>query len=111
MLLKSEPDDGISDAFNNGLKICTGDWIIFLGAGDKFIHSTVLSDMAVELAKRPKSLVVWGNKTGVFVWSEPYYLIVIENQEIAKSNLTHFNYLWSIAEEPSKKDKEKRILT
>ncbi len=57
------------------------------------------------------SLVVWGNKTGVFVWSEPYYLIVIENQEIAKSNLTHFNYLWSIAEEPSKKDKEKRILT
>jgi len=61
LLLKSEPDDGISDAFNKGLKICTGDWIIFLGAGDKFIHSTVLSDMAVELAKRPKSLVVWGN--------------------------------------------------
>ena len=61
LLLKSEPDNGISDAFNKGLKICTGDWIIFLGAGDKFIHSTVLSDMAVELAKRPKSLVVWGN--------------------------------------------------
>lgn len=56
------------------------------------------------------SMAVWGNKTGIFVWSEPYYLIVIENKEIAKSNLSHFNYLWGIAEKPSKNDREKRVL-
>lgn len=61
LLLKSEPDDGISDAFNKGIEISSGDWIVFLGAGDKFVHSNVLSDMVGELAKRPKSLVVWGN--------------------------------------------------
>ena len=56
------------------------------------------------------SLLGWGNKTGVFVWSEPYYLILIENEEIAKSNLAHFNYLWSIGEKPSQKDRERRLL-
>ena len=61
LLLKSEPDDGISDAFNKGLEICSGDWVVFLGAGDKFVHSRVLSDMVGKLAKRSKSLVVWGN--------------------------------------------------
>ena len=56
------------------------------------------------------SLCVWGNKTAVFVWSEPYYLILIENEEIAKSNLTHFNYLWGIGEKPSIADMKKRML-
>ena len=56
------------------------------------------------------SLCEWGNKTAVFVWSEPYYLILIENQEIANSNLTHFNYLWSIGEKPSKADMKRRLL-
>ena len=56
------------------------------------------------------SLAGWGNKTAVFVWSEPYYLILIENQEIANSNLTHFNYLWGIGEKPSKADINRRLL-
>jgi glycosyltransferase involved in cell wall biosynthesis len=30
-----EEDDGIYDAWNKGLKVIKGDWIIFLGAGDK----------------------------------------------------------------------------
>jgi len=61
LIIKSELDDGISDAFNKGLEICSGDWVVFLGAGDKFVHSRVLSDMVGKLAKRSKSLVVWGN--------------------------------------------------
>ena len=54
--------------------------------------------------------MVIGNKTIVFVWTEPYYAILIENEEIAKSNLTTFNYLWKIGEKPSKKDVEKRLV-
>ncbi|MDQ6723714.1 MAG: glycosyltransferase, partial [Thermoproteota archaeon] len=30
----SEPDEGIYDAWNKGLKQSTGDWIMFLGADD-----------------------------------------------------------------------------
>ena len=61
LIVKSELDNGIADAFNKGIKLSTGDWVVFLGAGDKFIHSNVLSHMEVELLKRPKALVVWGN--------------------------------------------------
>ena len=39
----SEPDKGISDAFNKGLGLCTGDWINFLGAGDVFSHQDIVS--------------------------------------------------------------------
>jgi len=59
--LISEADDGISDAFNKGIKLSTGDWIIFMGAGDIFLHHKVLSDMELNLKKKYKSLIVWGN--------------------------------------------------
>ena len=42
----SEPDEGIADAFNKGIKLSSGEWIIFLGAGDTFIHNKVLSDIS-----------------------------------------------------------------
>lgn len=56
------------------------------------------------------TMMLWNNKTAVFVWSDPYYAILIENEEITKSNLATFNYLWGIAEKPSKRDKKKRLL-
>jgi len=56
------------------------------------------------------SQFIFGNKTIIFVWKKPYYAILIESDEIAKDNLLNFNYLWSIAEKPNVKEKEKRIL-
>ena len=54
------------------------------------------------------TLTTWGNKVATFVWTKPYYAIVIENEEVAKSNLATFDYLWKKAKEPSEKDIEIR---
>ncbi len=56
------------------------------------------------------TMMLWNNKTAIFVWSEPYYCILIENKEITTSNLTTFKYLWENAEKPNKEDIKKRLI-
>lgn len=37
----SERDKGIADAWNKGISICSGDWVIILNAGDTFYPDTI----------------------------------------------------------------------
>ncbi len=41
----SEPDAGVYDAFNKGLRLATGDVIAFLNSGDTYISASVVSEM------------------------------------------------------------------
>lgn len=41
----SEPDEGISDAFNKGLALATGEYINFQGAGDLLTEPTILRSL------------------------------------------------------------------
>ena len=41
----SEPDRGLYDAMNKGLAMATGDYLLFLNAGDTLAHPRVLADL------------------------------------------------------------------
>ena len=45
----SEPDSGIYEAMNKGVQMATGDFCLFLNAGDTFISNKTLSDIAPTL--------------------------------------------------------------
>lgn len=50
---KSEPDQGIADAFNKVAATASADWVVFLNGGDAFVDPRVLEDMAAVLDSLP----------------------------------------------------------
>lgn len=77
--------------------------ILILGRNEelRFVPDSLLSST---------STMIMGNKVAIFVWSEPYFALLIENEEIARGNLATFRYLWNLGERPSAKEiKARRI--
>ncbi|MDE6301275.1 MAG: glycosyltransferase [Muribaculaceae bacterium] len=56
----SEPDEGLYDAMNKGLKAAKGDYLIFLNAGDKFHSHDTLSAIARTIREYGRPGVVYG---------------------------------------------------
>jgi len=54
----SEPDSGIYDAANKGMRLARGNWIYFLGADDLFFNDTALERMAPHLRSASASVRV-----------------------------------------------------
>jgi len=48
VILFSEPDDGIYDAMNKGLRVASGDVIGFLNADDRYAHANILAKVVRE---------------------------------------------------------------
>ncbi|MCQ2266199.1 MAG: glycosyltransferase [Bacteroidaceae bacterium] len=46
LIVRSEPDEGLYDAMNKALQLATGDYILFLNAGDTLHSPTTLSQLA-----------------------------------------------------------------
>lgn len=58
----SEPDSGVYDAMNKGIAAASGTWLLFLGADDRLIGDTTLSNVATWL-QQTKAGVVGGGST------------------------------------------------
>jgi len=58
--LISEPDNGIYDAMNKGLGIASGDYVIFLNAGDSFHSSGTLQIIADVIMDNDYPGIVYG---------------------------------------------------
>lgn len=70
----SEPDSGIYDAMNKGIRMATGDYLIFMGADDIFANNHVLSEVSTWL-KRWHGDVVYGSvqmKTSGRIDNKPF---------------------------------------
>lgn len=63
----SEPDTGIYDAMNKGINMSSGEWIIFMNAGDSFVDNNTL-DFVFEDIPTYNVKVVYGDCIGV--WSD-----------------------------------------
>jgi glycosyltransferase involved in cell wall biosynthesis len=56
-ILISEPDRGIYDAMNKGLRVATGDWYVMMNAGDVFAGPNSISENMLAILA---SGAVWG---------------------------------------------------
>lgn len=55
----SEPDNGLYDAMNKGIRHATGDFVLFLGADDAFYSDHVLQNVAAKMIDR--NAIYYGN--------------------------------------------------
>ncbi len=61
MQFLSEPDRGIYEAMNKGLKLATGDLVGFLNADDMFAHRDVVASIAHAAQRDPAADAVYGD--------------------------------------------------
>lgn len=59
-LLISEPDRGVYDAMNKGIKYSTGDYVYFLNSGDVLLNPSILSKIKLEELKE-RNAIIYGN--------------------------------------------------
>ena len=64
IVVSSEPDRGLYDAMNKALKKATGDYVVFLNAGDVLPNEKTLEDISNDVNERSDGLlpaVLYGN--------------------------------------------------
>ena len=104
--IKREPK-GVYEALNYGVKIATGEWILFLHAGDHFHSNNVCSKFIQELNKDNTADVYYGNyfvHTGPKTWwfyetdiEKIYYIMPIGHEGTFYRASMHKKYKYSLS--------------
>lgn len=62
----SEPDKGLYDAMNKGVRLATGEWFLLLNCDDVFVDEHVVADVAAFIEAHPEADIVYGNTEQVW---------------------------------------------
>lgn len=85
----SEPDKGIYDAMNKGIKVATGEWINFMNAGDSFVNHDSIHSLASSF--RDENKIVYGYIIKLYEKCKSY------GRPIKKKNPDEIDFiLWGI---------------
>src|SRR5688500_16281265 len=57
----SEPDNGIYDAMNKGIKQATGDYLMFLNSGDYLLEHSTIQNCFDFIEKNPGAEIYYGD--------------------------------------------------
>lgn len=82
----SEPDKGIYDAMNKGIKAATGEWILFMNSGDTF-HNEYVIEHIFSQSYNDDVGVIWGNAD---LYREGKYVTKYKNRPFYKHLSTAF---------------------
>lgn len=74
----SEPDEGIYDAMNKGIRLATGDIVAFLNSDDIYFDNSVIENVLMCFEQNPNLEIVYGD------------LVYVE-----KDNVNHFIRRWT----------------
>ncbi len=97
--LLSEPDRGVYHAMNKGIDLCTGEWLIFMGAEDEFYDEQVLTDIHSRGLMQQEH-IVYGNViiNGDNPWSKDatIYDGPFDLEKLFKRNICHQSILYPV---------------
>ena len=79
----SEPDRGIYDAMNKGLLMATGEWVLFMNAGDLFCNPNVLRDLELGHVKKAVS-VVYGDS--IYVYGKDHFYFPAKDKNMLRDS-------------------------
>ncbi len=84
----SEPDAGIADAWNKGVKLARGEWVVFLGADDRLAAGTAFADVVTTLDSQSAATIAICFP--VIVFGLPRVSSVVCKPGLGRSNAAFF---------------------
>jgi glycosyltransferase involved in cell wall biosynthesis len=91
--LVSEPDRGVYDAWNKGIRLSQGEWIHFLGSDDAFFDQSVLTKVGMQLNRIPNFISVFATGVRIYrsnfeLFDRPHCLRTIKKNLLQSSTLS-----------------------